>query len=372
MKVGEDPKKTAGIYVHIPFCHKACSYCDFYFSVQKKYIPTFIDAILKEIELRKDFFQNQEIIQTLYLGGGTPSILHLSHLNKIYSRILNNFKNLKLQEVTIEANPEDITLEKLHFWQAIGINRISLGVQSIHEEELQFMKRNHTNNQTLQALELINKSDINNFNIDIIYGLPNSSISKLEKTLQTLITFNPTHFSCYALTIEPNTLLNHQYQKKQFHIIEEHYLQQYDFIVKYLDSYGYHRYELSNFAKTGYISLHNSSYWKHNPYLGLGPSAHSLYDKQRSANIANLHQYSEKLHSNELPIAFYEKLNSEQIHIEEIMFAIRQNLGIKVHDLPENLLLDWYKKEYIYLENNKIFFTNKGLMLSDSLILYLI
>ncbi len=370
MKVEEEPRKIGGIYVHIPFCHQACSYCDFYFSVQKKYIPNFIHSILHEIELRKYFFQEKESIQTLYFGGGTPSILENKDLEIIFQKILEYFPNMDLKEVTIEANPEDITKEKLSFWKKLGINRISLGVQSIHEEELKFMRRNHTVEQIFKALESIQNSEISNYTVDVIYGIPNGNLNKLEQTLNKLIQFQPTHFSCYALTIEPKTLLDYQLKKNQFTIHEESYLMEYEFIVDFLKSNGYLRYELSNFAKYGFESKHNSSYWRHNPYLGLGPSAHSFYGKTRSANISNLHIYNEKIQKNEIPLEMIEELEDKQLAIEELMFQIRQNKGIK--NMNHEWFEEWEIEGWIYLEGNKIFFTNKGLMLSDSLILQLI
>lgn len=369
MKEEEEPKNGVGIYVHIPFCHQACSYCDFYFSVQKKYVPIFIQAILKEIELRKDFFKNQKKIRTLYFGGGTPSILAPEDLEVIYSKIVNTFQNIEIQEFTLEANPEDVTKEKLKFWKELGINRISLGVQSIHEDELKFMRRNHTPEQIFNALENIKESEIENFTVDVIYGIPIGSVQKLEKTLQKLIIYEPKHFSCYALTVEPKTLLDYQFKKKQWFIEDDHYVKEYEYLVKYLQDTGYFRYEISNFSKQGYVSVHNTSYWQHVPYLGLGPSAHSFDGKKRSSNIANLHKYEDKLSHQELPTNFEEVLTEEQIQLEQLMFKIRQNQGIEIHYFNHSILEDWEKNDWIYREVEKIFFTNKGLMLSDSLIL---
>ncbi len=370
MKVEEEPRKVGGIYVHIPFCHQACSYCDFNFSVQKKYIPNFIHSILHEIELRKFFFQQKESIQTLYFGGGTPSILKTKDLETIFQKILDSFPNMDLKEVTIEANPEDISKEKLSFWKELGINRISLGVQSIHSEELKFMKRNHTVEQIFKALELIQNSDISNYSVDVIYGIPNGNLNNLEQTFNKLIEFHPTHFSCYALTIEPKTLLDYQLKKNHFSIHEENYLIEYEFIVELLKSKEFIRYELSNFAKQGFESKHNSSYWKHEPYLGLGPSAHSFYDKTRSSNIANLHIYEEKIQMNEIPIDLKEELQENQLELERLMFEIRQNKGLEKVNCE--LFEKWGREGLVQLVEGKFFFTNKGLMLSDSLILQLI
>ena len=372
MKAEEEPNSFGGIYIHVPFCHRACSYCDFYFSVQKKYIPHFLTALLKEIKIQKNFFKKGEKIRTLYLGGGTPSILSINDLELLFKTIHQNFVNLDLKEITIEANPEDITQEKLCFWSELGINRISLGVQSVHEEELLFMKRNHSVSQVFHAMELIKSSGIKNYSVDIIYGIPNSNLKKLEATLNQLINFEPTHFSCYALTIEKKTLLDYQWKKGFFDVEEEKYLTEYHFIVEYLIERGYLRYELSNFCLPNYQAIHNSAYWKHSPYLGLGPSAHSFDGYARYSNISNLHKYAEKILQNEKPISFYEILTLEQIQIEKLMFKIRQNLGIDINEIQPKIIEDWKKHFYIEEKENKVFFTNKGLMLSDSLILQLV
>lgn len=372
MKEEGEVKNFAGIYVHIPFCHQACSYCDFYFSVHTKHLPIFIQAILKEIELKKDFFCNQEKIRTLYFGGGTPSLLTPNDLQLIYTKIINTFQNIEIEEFTIEVNPEDVTKENLKCWKALGVNRISLGVQSIHEEELTFMKRNHTSQQIFEALDYIKESGIENFTVDVIYGIPIGSVPKLKKTLQKLLIYEPKHFSCYALTVEPKTLLDYQLKKKQWVIEDDNYVKEYEFLVNFLQDNGYFRYEISNFSKKGYESRHNASYWRHVPYLGLGPSAHSFDGKKRSSNIANLHRYEEKLSHQELPTNFEETLSKEQIQLEQLMFKIRQNQGIEIHYFNRSMLEDWLKKDWIYREEEKIFFTNKGLMLSDSLILQII
>jgi oxygen-independent coproporphyrinogen-3 oxidase len=371
MKGEEEPNIYGGIYVHIPFCHQACSYCDFYFSTLKKYIPKFLQALLTEIDLKKDFFCNHEPIFTLYFGGGTPSLLANRDLEIIVQKIYKNFANLRLQEVTIEANPEDVTQEKLRFWSDLGFNRISLGVQSLHENELKFMKRNHTFQQVYHALELLQNSNFQNFSVDVIYGLPNSSCKTLEFTLKELLTFKPSHFSCYALTIENKTLLNYQKQKQLFELDEEQYVQQYDFLVQYLENFGYKRYELSNFSLVGKISVHNSLYWKHFPYLGLGPSAHSFYPNVRSSNIANTHIYAEKLNNHEVPVHCKEELSKEQIALEKLMFQVRQNVGLNSQKIDKNLKEIWLKNCWIYEREKKIYFTNQGLMLSDYLILQL-
>jgi oxygen-independent coproporphyrinogen-3 oxidase len=285
----------AGIYIHIPFCRKACHYCNFHFSTSLQYKNDFVTALLKEIDLRVDYLQ-QELIETIYFGGGTPSLLEEDDLHRIVAHLHRHFKIADNTEITFEANPDDITREKLISWRTNGINRLSIGVQSFFDDDLKWMNRAHSAQQSVQSILLAQEEGINNLTIDLIYGTPTLGNENWEKNFKQAVTLNIPHLSCYALTVEPKTALAKMIaQHKIGDIDSERQATQFLLLTDWATAAGYEHYEISNFAKPGMRSKHNSAYWQGKKYLGLGPSAHSFNGTARQWNIANNSLYVQSL-----------------------------------------------------------------------------
>jgi len=289
----------AGIYIHIPFCKKACHYCNFHFSTQVKQLDTFVEALLTEISLRKDYVQDP--IQTVYLGGGTPSLLAPEHLTSVINQLKEFFVLNPDIEFTLEANPDDINPENLGFWKSIGVNRLSIGIQSFQNEALEWMNRAHKVSQSHQAIKMAQDAGFSNISIDLIYGTPYYTKEHLLADLKIIEAYQIPHVSCYALTVEEKTALHSMIQKGQMkNVATDEQAEHFEMIVEYLNGIGLEHYEISNFAKPGYRSQHNSSYWKGIPYIGFGPSAHSYNGDSRQWNIANNALYIQSLKGGEL------------------------------------------------------------------------
>lgn len=317
----------AGIYIHIPFCKKACHYCNFHFSTSLQLKPGFVDAIVKEISLRKEYLVNEKI-NTIYFGGGTPSLLSADELNRIFTALYESFSVNDNIEITLETNPDDINAESLQVWKKAGINRLSIGIQSFFEEDLQWMNRAHNATQAKQSILLAQEAGIHNITIDLIYGTPTLTNEKWQQNVQTAIDLNIPHLSCYALTVEPKTALEKMIaQKKLQDVNQDLQSQQFLDLMKWLSDAGFEHYEISNFAKKGFRSQHNSSYWRGEKYLGLGPSAHSFDGVSRQWNIANNPLYIKKIAEGD---NFFEgeTLTPTQQLNEYIMTALRTSEGI--------------------------------------------
>ena len=311
----------AGIYIHIPFCKKACHYCNFHFSTQTNNIDTFVDALLKEIALRKEYITQP--IQTIYFGGGTPSLLTNHQLSLIVNALKDQYTLSDTVEFTIEANPDDIHLEKLQFWKSIGINRLSIGIQSFQKEALEWMNRAHDVEQSHQSIQLAQELGFNNLSIDLIYGTPHYSNDHLLADLAIIKKYKIPHVSCYALTIEEKTALHSMIQKGAIkNIVNEDQATHFEIVVDFLTKNGFEHYEISNFAQPGFRSQHNSSYWKGLPYLGLGPSAHSYNGDSRQWNIANNALYIQSLQKGDLPFE-KEILDLPTQYNEYMMISLR-------------------------------------------------
>ncbi len=280
----------AGIYIHIPFCTKACNYCDFHFSTSLKHKSEIVFCLLKEIEERKDYLQN-ELIETVYFGGGTPSLLSESELSSIINEINTTFNVNKHPEITLEANPDDLTLTKLKELKQTGINRLSIGIQSFYDKTLQWMNRSHNYNQAINAVNYAQDIGISNISIDLIYGIPNMTMQEWEDNIDKAIALNVPHISAYCLTVEEKTVLHHQVVKGLAMPKDDVSIKQFKLLIKKLEEVGYEHYEISNFAKKDYVSKHNSAYWLEKKYLGIGPSAHSYNEKSRTWNVANNMKY---------------------------------------------------------------------------------
>jgi oxygen-independent coproporphyrinogen-3 oxidase len=368
----------AGIYIHIPFCRKACTYCNFHFSTSLQQKKNFLDALHHEIKLGRDFLKEGQSIETIYFGGGTPSLLESDEIKSIMEALHENYLISSDTESTLEANPDDISTSGVKAWMQAGINRLSLGVQSFDDAELGWMNRAHTASQSLQSIDEIQEAGMQNFSVDLIFGSPLQSQDSLEKNTQLITSKKIKHISCYALTVEPRTVLFQQVKKGQTADTNpEQQANDFLFLMNYLLEAGYEHYEISNYALPGYRSKHNSSYWQGLPYLGLGPSAHG-YDgiNKRRWNIANNSIYIHELLNNRLPFE-EETLEPVQQLNEYIMTALRTAEGIslervsnKFGDTKAEALKNkvaGLNPESISVNEGKIILSNAGKLFADGL-----
>lgn len=356
----------AGIYIHIPFCRKACHYCNFHFSTSLALKNGFLNALLNEIRLRRDYLQGAPV-ETIYFGGGTPSLLEISELNTILEALRKYFPIHAEAEVTLEANPDDINPEKLNEWKKSGINRLSLGIQSFFEEDLAWMNRAHTHRQAetalSQALEVFP-----NLTIDLIYGTPGLTHEKWKANVDRVLDMGVPHISCYALTVEPRTALQKMIaDHKKEDINPELQAEQFQLLIDWLNEAGYEHYEISNFARPGFRSRHNSSYWEGTSYLGLGPSAHSFDGQSRQWNISNNALYISSLENN-LWQPGSEILSETDRFNEFVMTQLRRLEGISKSNLSNRFGPD--KPGYIrqtaakFLRNQWMIETEEAFVLS--------
>lgn len=319
----------AGIYIHIPFCKQKCSYCDFHFSTNLQHKPNLIQAINKELEIRKNEISTP--LETIYFGGGTPSILSEIELESIFETIYKNYSTKNLKEITLEANPDDLNKEKLNFLKSTPINRFSIGVQSFFEEDLKLMNRAHNAQEAETSIKLAQDFGFENITIDLIYGSTTTTNEMWKQNLQKAIELNVPHISSYALTVEEKTILDHQIKKGITKPVDEdRQNEQFQLLVDTLTSNDFIQYEISNFGKEEYFSLHNSNYWKGIHYLGIGPSAHSYNGKTRAWNIANNSKYIQAINENNLPQEI-EVLNEVEKFNEMIMIGLRTIYGIDLN-----------------------------------------
>ncbi|MEL6537608.1 MAG: radical SAM family heme chaperone HemW, partial [Bacteroidota bacterium] len=264
----------AGIYLHIPFCKQACYYCDFHFSTNMQLRESMVQAIIQEMEMRREYLQGQTI-NTIYFGGGTPSLLNQRQLQSILNSVHRLFPVAPQVEMTLEANPDDLTPDILRELQSLGINRLSIGIQSFHDEVLRWMNRAHSSHEGIGVVEEAHEAGFENLSLDLIYGLPIGPAERWEKDVEQMLLLDPPHISAYCLTIEPNTVFGKRHQKGAFQITdEEQIVKEYHYLTERLRGAGYNHYEVSNFGKANWYSQHNTSYWHQIHYLGLGPSAH--------------------------------------------------------------------------------------------------
>jgi oxygen-independent coproporphyrinogen-3 oxidase len=314
----------AGIYIHIPFCKQACHYCNFHFSASTKLLDPMVHAICKEIELQRDFFEAQNTsIDTIYFGGGTPSLLPTDATAQILATIKKHFSLSGQIEITLEANPDDISKEKLIAFKSMGINRLSMGVQSFVDEDLIWMNRAHRSDAAIQAIELAKEVGIDNISIDLIYGIPTLTDENWIQNMNRAVALNVQHLSCYALTVEPKTPLNVLILKGEKEDIDTtKQAVHFELLTKHATQAGYEHYELSNLALPGYRSKHNTSYWQQKKYLGIGPSAHSFTGSTRQWNVANNALYISSIEKGIVPFES-EILSLATQYNEYIMTSLR-------------------------------------------------
>ena len=323
----------AGIYIHIPFCKKACHYCNFHFSTQTEYIQEFTHALVAEIKLQKNYLTAP--IETIYFGGGTPSLLKKAELEMIIEALTTNFNLASHFEFTIEANPDDINEVIAADWLALGVNRLSIGIQSFQAASLAWMNRAHTVEQSHEAIKIVQAAGFKDISADLIYGTPHLSDENLMADIATLIQYKVNHISCYALTVEEKTALFSMIAKKQIEDIDTtKQARQFDIIVNALTAAGFEHYEISNFAMPGARSKHNSNYWNQVPYLGLGPAAHSFNGDQRQWNIANNSLYFQSIKNKLVPFEL-ENLSLTQKFNEYMMISLRKSEGFSTHYIKD-------------------------------------
>ena len=324
---------STGLYIHIPYCRKACHYCNFHFSTSLNSRDRFIEALVKEIDLTPG--KKIREITTVYFGGGTPSILFRTEIREIVQQLKSKFQIREDAEWTLEVNPDDLNEMKLDFWKALGINRLSVGIQSFREEDLKWMNRSHSAEQAKQGMQMIKAAGFDNFSVDLIYGIPGLSDEAWRNNVQYVIDNNVPHISAYALTVEPKTALNHFVEQKKVPDIDpEQQAQQFFILTEMLASAGYEHYEISNFAKPGWRSKHNSSYWAGTPYFGLGPGSHSFDGESRYWNISNNQRYIESILAGIIPFE-KEELTEKQHLNEYIMTSLRTMEGLDLEKVTQ-------------------------------------
>ena len=325
----------AGIYIHVPFCRQACLYCNFHFSTNLALQNDFTAALLKEIDLRIPYL-NGETVETIYFGGGTPSLLPSSSIRNILESIYRNFKISPDPEITLESNPDDMQPDLLQEWNKIGINRLSIGVQSFFTEDLKWMNRAHDGQQAVRAVEEAKNAGFENFSLDLIYGSPGLTDEKWSQNLRTAISLEPPHLSCYALTVEPKTALDKLIRDKKTPDTDpDTQSSQFFAGIEVLESAGYEHYEISSFALPGKRSRHNSAYWQSQKYLGLGPSAHSFNGTCRQWNVSNNALYIRSLEGNMIDYES-EILEPRDRLNEYIMTSLRTVEGLDLQYVSEN------------------------------------
>ncbi len=365
----------AGIYLHIPFCRQACHYCNFHFATSLRYKNEMQDALLKEIPLRSAYLQD-ETVETIYFGGGTPSLLDADAIQQLIDQLRETFTIAHHAEITLEANPDDITEEKIAAWKKAGVNRLSLGIQSFFEEDLQWMNRAHNAAQAVAAIELAIKH-FDNITADLIYGTPQLTNEKWQYNVEKIISLGIPHISCYALTVEPKTPLEKLIRlQKSENVNPDKQSDQFLLLMTWLKNAGYEHYEISNFAKPGRRSRHNSSYWQGKKYAGIGPSAHSFNGKSRQWNIANNQAYINSIEKGLIPSE--EELLSETEQLNEyIMTSLRTMEGLDISLLssrfdtsPDTILQKAEKhinRQLLKKENDFLILTDNGKLFADGI-----
>lgn len=367
----------AGVYIHIPFCRKACHYCDFHFSTSLKNKELLIEGLCTEIDMRQNYLENKKI-STLYFGGGTPSILKSEELIRIIGKIKEHFEIVPGAEITLEANPDDLTKKKIGELADAGINRLSIGIQSFFDEDLKRMNRSHSAKQAIQAVENAKAGGINNISIDLIYGLPNLTKEKWAHNLQQAFKLDVSHLSAYCLTIEEKTAFNHFLRKGKITLpAEPETIEQFEMLMSEAEKHNFLHYEISNFCKEGLQSKHNSSYWSGEHYLGVGPSAHSYNGTSRQFNVANNVKYIKGINAG-TPEMEMEILTEENKFNEYIMTRLRTAWGVSPGFITDSFgeksltaflsgAEPYISSGHLQWKQDSLILTKKGKLLADKI-----
>lgn len=363
----------AGIYFHIPFCKKACHYCNFFFTTSTRFREKLVPALIEEMDLRPKYIAGQRI-HSIYFGGGTPSVLPASDIQRLIHAVHDRYEVDENVEITIEANPDDLTHDYLLSLRDTEINRLSIGIQSFHDAELKWMNRAHDAKEAQQSLELCKKLNFDRFSLDLIFGIPKSNDERWMKNMKKALSFEPDHVSCYALTVEEKTAYHkHISQGKSLAPADELTERQFYQCHDYLEEHGYEHYEISNYSLPGARSKHNSSYWSGTPYLGLGPAAHSFDGINRGWNVAHMVQYLDGIENKTSPFTV-EKLSVVDRYNEYVMTSIRRIEGISIPLIESNHkpLASHFKEslqsiapEYIIKDKDTVRLSRQGLLFAD-------
>ena len=379
--------QPAGLYIHIPFCLRKCPYCDFYSITDLSLQPSFLNALASEMNMTREL---DKVFDTLYIGGGTPSVLNIKIVDNIIKTAHQCFNILSNTEITLEVNPGTVTLEQLKGYRQAGVNRINMGVQSFNSANLDFLERIHSAGDAQMAVKWAQKAGYENIGLDLIYGIPDQTKSSWLKDLHSAVEFHPQHLSCYMLSFEPGTPMHKDLQNRVFNPLPEHRVcELFEITRSFLNANGYVQYETSNFAREvidasgiksaqSNLSRHNMKYWNFSPYIGLGPSAHSFIEPQRFWNHSNVKKYIQELSTGRLPRAGKESLSREQLMIEAVYLGLRQTKGIVVDAFDKKfgvnfkamftgVITDLEEKGLVKMSQNRCALTSKGMLYLDSI-----
>ena len=363
-----------GLYLHIPFCKQACYYCNFHFSTSLKYKEEMVAALIRELEMQKDYLDDKTLT-SVYLGGGTPSLLNSKNLEQIFTAIDRHFQWTPGAEITLEANPDDLDAETVKDLARSPVNRLSIGIQSFSEEDLRFMNRAHTAREAEECIDLARTAGFEQLTVDLIYGAPTTSDKQWAQNLERIFAYAVPHLSCYCLTVEPGTALGHFVAKgKVPPVDEEKAARQLEYLMQAAAAAGFIHYEISNFAQAGQFARHNTAYWMGEPYLGIGPSAHSFNGHSRQWNIANNAKYLKAIAENRLPFE-REQLTSAQRYNEYILTGLRTMWGVsleKIGELGERFIpyflqmaRPFLEKRQLIREEAQFYLSQEGKLIAD-------
>ena len=375
----------SGIYIHVPFCKSKCAYCNFFSLASEKRIDEYVAALKKEIVARNQYLGN-ETVNTVYFGGGTPSLLKINHIEEILDILHKNFNIISNPEITLEVNPDTIDKGKMKSLKSLGVNRISVGIQSFHDDDLKYLSRKHDSHHALQVIEDLKSVDFDKITLDLIYGIPTLTEEKWNKNLDIFFSTGISHLSAYALTVEPKTILGQKIEKGELQDVnEDATIRHYEILIERTKEHGFEHYEISNFAKEGCRSQHNSIYWQDVKYLGLGASAHSYDGKSRQWNVANLTKYIQLINvaesqSQKVAESYYEKeiLTVDDKYNEYVMTGLRTSWGCDIDKIVSDYGISYrdhflknvkkYLDSGIMLKHNNTFvLTDKGMLLADGI-----
>ena len=367
-----------GLYIHIPFCVTKCKYCDFNsFKIDLNEKIKYLNYLGEEMKLYKEEIKNREI-DSVFVGGGTPSILNENEINILFEKIKENFNIKSNAEITMECNPGTLTLNKLKVMKKSGVNRLSIGLQAVQNHHLKYIGRIHTFEEFEKNYHDAKQMGFDNINIDLMYALPNQSREDWMESLEKVVKLNPTHISAYSLILEENTELFKMYERDEFNLLDENTdIEMYEYTINYLKSHGYNQYEISNYAKDNFECKHNVLYWKCEEYVGIGASASGYFNGIRYNNICELDNYEKMILEGEKPIEWEEKLSIKDEIEESIFLGVRMNEGIQISDFKEKYNFDFEKEykneieklskmELIEIDNNRMKLTQKGREISNS------
>ncbi|MBN1348522.1 radical SAM family heme chaperone HemW [candidate division KSB1 bacterium] len=379
---------SAGLYVHVPFCAKKCLYCNFYSVIgTAPQIQDYATALQQEIDL----FSNRAVwktqqFSTIYFGGGTPSLLPPHQISSILVKLTNSFSFASSPEITLEANPESTSRQHLKLYRGMGFNRINIGIQSFFPHSLELLGRIHNVQQATSSIRHARLSGFDNIGIDLIFGIPGQTFTEWETCLETALAFEPEHISTYSLTLEKGTALTHLIESGTYrNVDEESERRQYLHAIDFLSAHGYEHYEISNFARTGFRSVHNQLYWNRAPYLGLGPSAHSFYPNIRYSNFSDLVTWHTQVRKGRRPVEMMERLSPDQQMLEWIFLGLRKREGFRVSDFNDRFKVNFEQKyravlkklndrhrrddaePFLVFDNGWLKLSRRGLLLYDSI-----